>query len=602
MSFPPCTMGSRATHRAKTKRHLRRGTASRWIAGLGWAYLLALLALLTFKLVPARVILMAHVAAAPLYVIWALNDYSSFACATMASLGFVQVEPAPFDILAPVLALTGIFTGRIRPRLTAGLALITAAVLWGIVSRPWWVDPARGDQFLGTTIYLCALMLCFSWLDDSELPRALMRGYAAACVAAVALGIAALVLPKDFTGHLLYPTPILVDNPLSYRLRAFFKDPNVFGAFVAAPLVIALHAAVDGGKPDLRGRLLAVSFVACCALGLMLSYSRGSLLSAACAAVVYLTWVANRRRRLLRRTAMVLALAGAAVAVLVGSVGLGPSLATRLRVQGYDTQRIAIQRAALGLGVPDDRPVPAVFTGASLTDRSMGPTGVSTPSLTGALHGWALQSVAPISHNATEQTPSAAQATANALCRLTEGVLYGLVQVPLIPVPQGYQTLSAALSKTRALLASAGEACAALAARGYHAIRPAALLSGLSTRTLAGLGPGQSEQYYGRSVHSLYIRLFIEGGVVGLCLFLAGLVLLARDWRRSAKGCGWECAGFLIAPALLGILVQGATIDIIHWRHFWIVLGVMSVASSLRLAGDPEQSRQPVATTSADGG
>ena len=106
-----------------------------------------------------------------------------------------------------------------------------------------------------------------------------------------------------------------------------------------------------------------------------------------------------------------------------------------------------------------------------------------------------------------------------------------------------------------------------------------------------GIGPGQFEvmspryqtKYIGNiditpSSHSLYIRLLAENGILGLALYIIaiaavilGLIRVIRTTHTNS--CCFINATWLLA-ALLGILAEGTVIDILHWRHYGIAIGL----------------------------
>jgi O-antigen ligase len=92
-----------------------------------------------------------------------------------------------------------------------------------------------------------------------------------------------------------------------------------------------------------------------------------------------------------------------------------------------------------------------------------------------------------------------------------------------------------------------------------------------------GLGPGQSEVIFAYSTHSMYLRVLAENGVPGFVLFF-GAVFWGM-WRslRAALSSGKAETAVLsafVAACMAGILVNGAVIDVNHWRHFWLLLAM----------------------------
>jgi hypothetical protein len=93
--------------------------------------------------------------------------------------------------------------------------------------------------------------------------------------------------------------------------------------------------------------------------------------------------------------------------------------------------------------------------------------------------------------------------------------------------------------------------------------------------SILGIGPGLSEQALAKAAHSLYVRVFVESGWLGGLTFLAftgiaafhGLSLLYRGMRDTRLLVAVSC--------LMGILLNSFVIDSIHWRHFWLLLGLV---------------------------
>jgi hypothetical protein len=348
-----------------------------------------------------------------------------------------------------------------------------------------------------------------SWNDDRAVWRAFTRGYLIAAVAAVGVGFLALLWPNEHTSHLLYRIPVLVWHPLAYRVQAFFKDPNVFGAFLVPAILIAVDRAVRSAGRGVKGAAGPVSMLVACSLGLLLSYSRGALINAACAIAAYTIYLAARRLRWAVKGLALVALAGVVVGVFVTAAGLWPAVAARYRLQAYDSERVRIQESALASATRPWTAAPAPSPEA--------PPG-SPPLATDGAGG---------------------------------------------PPPAAPESLSR---------------------------RPVPALPSWVECFIVGIGPGQFEGRFIRSAHSIYVRLFTEGGACNLGVFLAGLALIALGSIRAMRARRWDSMGMLVAAILLGILAQGATIDTLHWRHFWAFLGLLPLASQQTSS---EQSAPP---------
>jgi hypothetical protein len=96
------------------------------------------------------------------------------------------------------------------------------------------------------------------------------------------------------------------------------------------------------------------------------------------------------------------------------------------------------------------------------------------------------------------------------------------------------------------------------------------ILAGLSSPI--GLGPGGLP-----NAHSLYIRTFAEQGILGLTalvMVIGGLLwpLAKSAWQGEAENT--LLPKRLMVALMVGLLVNSLVIDSIHWRHFWVVLGL----------------------------
>lgn len=101
-----------------------------------------------------------------------------------------------------------------------------------------------------------------------------------------------------------------------------------------------------------------------------------------------------------------------------------------------------------------------------------------------------------------------------------------------------------------------------------------------------GVGPGGWA-----NTHSLYVRTLAEHGVLGLIslgLLIGGLVipLARRAWQEPPKRVILRDP--ILVASIGGQLVNSVVIDSIHWRHFWILLGLAWSALEMR-AGQEER-------------
>ncbi len=96
-----------------------------------------------------------------------------------------------------------------------------------------------------------------------------------------------------------------------------------------------------------------------------------------------------------------------------------------------------------------------------------------------------------------------------------------------------------------------------------------------------GIGPGQFELVEPISAHSTYVRALAEEGVLGflaLVALLYGTLLMAL--RNAVRG--WDTHGIgstALLAAWAGILANSVFVDTLHWRHLWLVAGLIWAAS-----------------------
>lgn len=110
------------------------------------------------------------------------------------------------------------------------------------------------------------------------------------------------------------------------------------------------------------------------------------------------------------------------------------------------------------------------------------------------------------------------------------------------------------------------------------ATQKAAFETGLSNPL--GLGPGQIEQNFDLSTHSLYARIFTENGLLGFLSFGGFLLLGMAQSLKLALGGAAGKAGrgiglyAVVFASLVGLAFNSFFIDTLHWRHLWLLLAL----------------------------
>src|SRR5215470_8573268 len=91
-----------------------------------------------------------------------------------------------------------------------------------------------------------------------------------------------------------------------------------------------------------------------------------------------------------------------------------------------------------------------------------------------------------------------------------------------------------------------------------------------------GIGPLQFYKFFVEDPHNTFLNAFMSGGwLAGFCYFTLTLVTMAMGARFIFVGTPWQPVYHAIYAAYLGVVVESAIIDIDHWRHYFLILGVL---------------------------
>jgi O-antigen ligase len=92
-----------------------------------------------------------------------------------------------------------------------------------------------------------------------------------------------------------------------------------------------------------------------------------------------------------------------------------------------------------------------------------------------------------------------------------------------------------------------------------------------------GIGPGQFELDAPIASHSTYVRVLAEQGFLGLLVMIALLLFTLLLATRNVV-VGRDTFGIGSAPlfaAMCGVLANSAFVDTLHWRHVWLLFGLI---------------------------
>ena len=202
----------------------------------------------------------------------------------------VFVEPSPYEIASLLAIIVFVASGLALTSAVMPLAVLLvlynlgfAVAVIPVLDQPKTLTWVLISAYLGATSLFFAAMLGTNTAHRLSL---LLRGYSTAAAIAAIAGIVGYF-------HLLPGAGLFV---LYDRARGTFNDPNVLGAFVVLPALLAFQRVLAGRLVDTMraGTLLAILLAA-----LFLSFSRGAWgqFAVAAAVMMLLSFMTTRSAR-----------------------------------------------------------------------------------------------------------------------------------------------------------------------------------------------------------------------------------------------------------------------------------------------------------------
>jgi hypothetical protein len=103
-----------------------------------------------------------------------------------------------------------------------------------------------------------------------------------------------------------------------------------------------------------------------------------------------------------------------------------------------------------------------------------------------------------------------------------------------------------------------------------------------------GIGPLQFARIFPEDPHNAYLNAFLSGGwLSGFCYATLALVTLALGARFIFAPTPWQNTYLAVLTAFAGLAIESLIIDTDHWRHYFLLLGLLwglMAASSRYLA------------------
>jgi hypothetical protein len=91
-----------------------------------------------------------------------------------------------------------------------------------------------------------------------------------------------------------------------------------------------------------------------------------------------------------------------------------------------------------------------------------------------------------------------------------------------------------------------------------------------------GIGPLQFNKFFPEDTHNSYLNAFMSGGwIAGICYPALVFTTLLLGFRHIFVRIPWQRLYLAVFAAFLGTVGESFIIDTDHWRHFWMMLGLM---------------------------
>ncbi len=269
--------------------------------------------------------------------------------------GFVMFEPAPYELVfALLLAIwfpAGLKISRTILPMFLCLFLFSAG---GILSTSQMPDIVFGLRYVAITFFLCMTSILFAAViaDDMGRMRLIFRAYVLAAVCTSILGIIGYfgALPgfEIFTRY--------------GRAMGAFKDPNVFGPYLVAPILYLIYGLLTRSITTAPIRLLLLTILL---TGIFLAFSRGAWgVMVVSTLMMYMILFLNEQNAKQRLKYLMLGVFGFAFIAILLIVALQFDAVSSLfserarAVQTYDGNRIGrFARHAMGFNWAVDTPL-----------------------------------------------------------------------------------------------------------------------------------------------------------------------------------------------------------------------------------------------------
>jgi len=270
-----------------------------------------------------------------------------------ASGAIVFIEPSPYELMTLTATILFFATGlRLRLVFMPLLLLLVLVNIGYSISAIPFLDKSEVANWIATSWYMAITVMFFAMVlseDTAARLDMLRRGLIVGALIAATAGVAGYfnLVPG---GHDLLT--------LYERARGTFKDPNVLGAFLILPALLALQSVVSDRFGKSFRSTIALGVMA---LAILLAFSRaawGGLVVTALAMMVLTSQSRGQRSRIIVMAVVAVVIAVALIGVLLSFDSISEMFKQRASFgQSYDEGRFGrfgrhILGAEMALDVP----------------------------------------------------------------------------------------------------------------------------------------------------------------------------------------------------------------------------------------------------------
>ena len=118
-----------------------------------------------------------------------------------------------------------------------------------------------------------------------------------------------------------------------------------------------------------------------------------------------------------------------------------------------------------------------------------------------------------------------------------------------------------------------------------------------------GMGPLEFARVFGLQQHNVYLQAFLVYGWIGAMAYI--LLVISTLWvglRASFARTPWQPYAMTALATFVGLVAEGFIIDTDHWRHFFLLIGIIwGTAAATSAAARQARSVAPIPAWAAPG-